>query len=67
MPRFAAIAERIAEALALSPEQRVALGARARRRIAAKFSLRQMQRATLAVYDELLGTCLAARFDAVTA
>jgi glycosyltransferase involved in cell wall biosynthesis len=63
----AAIAERIAEALALSPEQRAALGARARRRIAAKFSLRHMQRATLAVYDELLGTYLAARFDAVTA
>jgi glycosyltransferase involved in cell wall biosynthesis len=62
----AAIAERIAEALALSPKQRAALGARARRRIAAKFSLRHMQRATLAVYDELLGTYLAARFDAVT-
>jgi glycosyltransferase involved in cell wall biosynthesis len=62
----AAIAERMAEALALSPEQRAALGARARRRIAAKFSLRQMQRATLAVYDELLETYLAARFDAVT-
>jgi glycosyltransferase involved in cell wall biosynthesis len=62
----AAIAERIAEALALSPEQRAALGARARRRVAAKFSLRQMQRATLAVYDELLGTYLAARFDAFT-
>ena len=61
-----AIAERIAEALALSPEQRAALGARARRRIAAKFGLRQMQRATLAVYDELLETYLAARFDAVT-
>jgi glycosyltransferase involved in cell wall biosynthesis len=62
----AATAERMAEALALSPEQRAALGARARRRIAAKFSLRQMQRATLAVYDELLETYLAARFDAVT-
>jgi glycosyltransferase involved in cell wall biosynthesis len=62
----AAIAERIAEALALAPEQRAALGGRARRRIAAKFSLRQMQRATLAVYDELLETYLAARFDAVT-
>jgi len=61
-----AIAERIAEALALSPEQRAALGARGRRRVAAKFSLRQMQRATLAVYDELLGTYLAARFDAFT-
>jgi glycosyltransferase involved in cell wall biosynthesis len=62
----AALAERIAEALALSPEQRAALGGRARRRVAAKFSLRQMQRATLAVYDELLETYLAARFDAVT-
>ena len=61
-----AIAEGIAEALALSPEQRAALGARGRRRVAAKFSLRQMQRATLAVYDELLGTYLAARFDAFT-
>ena len=59
-----AIADRIAEALALSPEQRAALGARAHRRVVAKFSLRQMQRATLAVYDELLGTHLAARFDA---
>jgi glycosyltransferase involved in cell wall biosynthesis len=63
----AALAERMAEALALSPEQRAALGSRARRRIAAKFSLRQMQRATLAVYDELLETYLAARFDAVAA
>jgi len=61
-----AIAERIAEALTLSPASRAALGARARRRVAAKFSLRQMQRATLAVYDELLGTHLAVRFDALT-
>jgi glycosyltransferase involved in cell wall biosynthesis len=61
----AAIAERIAEALALTPEQRAALGARARRRVTTRFSLRQMQRATLAVYDELLGSYLAARFDAV--
>jgi glycosyltransferase involved in cell wall biosynthesis len=59
----AAIAEHIAEALALTPEQRAALGARARRRVAAKFSLRHMQRATLAVYDELLGSHLAVRFD----
>jgi glycosyltransferase involved in cell wall biosynthesis len=62
----AAIAARIAEALAQSPERRAALGARARRRITTKFSLRQMQRATLAVYDELLGSYLAARFDAVS-
>jgi glycosyltransferase involved in cell wall biosynthesis len=61
-----AIAERIAEALTLSPESRAALGARARRRVTAKFSLRQMQRSTLAVYDELLGSHLAVRFDALT-
>jgi glycosyltransferase involved in cell wall biosynthesis len=60
----AAIAERVAEALALSSEQRAAIGARARRRIGAKFSLRNMQQATLAVYDELLDTSLTARFDA---
>jgi glycosyltransferase involved in cell wall biosynthesis len=59
-----AIAARVADALALSPQERAALGARARRRVAAKFTLGQMQRATLAVYDELLGTHLAARFDA---
>ena len=52
----AAIAERIAEALTLPPEARAALGARARRHAAAKFALSEMQRATLAVYDELLGT-----------
>jgi glycosyltransferase involved in cell wall biosynthesis len=60
----AAIAARVAEALALPPEERAMLGARARRHVSAKFSLRQMQRATLAVYDELLGTHLAHRFDA---
>jgi glycosyltransferase involved in cell wall biosynthesis len=59
----AAIALHVAEALALPPEQRAALGARARRHVAAKFTLGQMQRATLKVYDELLGTHLADRFD----
>jgi glycosyltransferase involved in cell wall biosynthesis len=59
----AAIAERVAGALALSPKERAALGARARRHVAAKFTLSHMQRATLSVYDELLGTNLAARFD----
>lgn len=59
----AAIAERVAEALALPPPDRDALGARARRQVAAKFTLSQMQRATLAVYDELLGSDLADRFD----
>jgi glycosyltransferase involved in cell wall biosynthesis len=59
----AAIAARVAEALALPPPDRDALGARARRQVAAKFTLSQMQRATLAVYDELLGSDLADRFD----
>ncbi len=60
------IAERVAEALALSPEARAALGALARRRAASKFVLSEMQRATLAVYDELLGTRLAAQFSQQT-
>jgi glycosyltransferase involved in cell wall biosynthesis len=54
----------VAEALALSPEERAALAARARRHVAAKFTLGQMQRATLAVYDELLGSQLSPRFAA---
>jgi len=60
----AAIAERIAAALVLTPQERAALGSRARRYVAAKFALTRMQRATLAVYDELLGTHLANRFAA---
>ena len=59
----AAIALHIADMLALTRQEREALGERARRHVAAKFALGQMQRATLAVYDELLGTHLAGRFD----
>jgi glycosyltransferase involved in cell wall biosynthesis len=59
----AAIAERVAGALALPPPQRAALGERARRHAAAAFTLHHMQQATLSVYDELLGTSLAAKFD----
>lgn len=62
----AAIAERVARALALPPPQRAALGERARRHAAAAFTLHHMQQATLLVYDELLGTSLAAKFDQVT-
>jgi glycosyltransferase involved in cell wall biosynthesis len=58
-----AIAERVAEALTLPASDREAIGAQARRRVTAKFTLSQMQRATLAVYDELLGSHLADRFD----
>ena len=59
----AALAAKIKRALNLAPEARTALGARARARVASQYTLRAMQRATLAVYDELLGTSLAARFD----
>jgi len=37
--------------------------AQARRHVAATFTLSHMQRATLSVYDELLSSRLAARFD----
>jgi glycosyltransferase involved in cell wall biosynthesis len=60
----AELARRIAESLADGPANRAALGARARAHVAANFTLEAMQRATLAVYDELLGTDLARRFDA---
>jgi glycosyltransferase involved in cell wall biosynthesis len=58
----AALAGAIGAALALSPEQRAAIGARASARATAEFALSQMQMKTLAVYDELLGTHLAQAF-----
>jgi glycosyltransferase involved in cell wall biosynthesis len=58
----AAIAARVEEALGLAPQQRAALGARARTHVTAKFTLSRMQHATLAVYDELLETELATSF-----
>ncbi len=61
------LAERIAEALALPPASRAALGARARQHVLANFTVRGMQRRTLSVYDRLLGTGLERRFcDATT-
>ena len=58
-----AFANRIKRALNLAPDTRAALGDRARQHVIAEFTLHQMQHATLAVYDELLGTGLAARFE----
>jgi len=58
----AALASRIGRALALSPSERDAIGLRARAHVAGKFMLERMQGSTLAVYDELLGSDLAARF-----
>jgi glycosyltransferase involved in cell wall biosynthesis len=57
-----ALADRIAQALALIPTERAEIGARARAHVAASFTLERMQGLTLAVYDELLGTDLAERF-----
>jgi glycosyltransferase involved in cell wall biosynthesis len=59
----AALADRLRAALILSPEQRKALGARASLRARAEFALAGMQRKTLAVYDELLGSSLAEAFS----
>jgi glycosyltransferase involved in cell wall biosynthesis len=58
----AALATAITEALALSPDAHAALGLRARGHVTAQFDLQKMQRATLMVYDELLGSNLAERF-----
>jgi glycosyltransferase involved in cell wall biosynthesis len=49
----------IAEALALSPEEREAMRQRARAHVLASFTLEAMREETLAVYDDLLGTRLA--------
>jgi glycosyltransferase involved in cell wall biosynthesis len=59
-----ALAEAIDHALAMSETQRAAMGSRARAHILARFSAREMQRATLAVYDHLLGTSMAKDFAA---
>jgi glycosyltransferase involved in cell wall biosynthesis len=56
-----ALAACLAEALALSPDARAAIGQRARAHVGRHFTLQSMQRDTLSVYDELLGTGIAAR------
>jgi len=63
----AALAEAIRQALALPEAARRAMGQRARAFVAANYSVRQLQRQTLAVYDRLLGTRLAERFAATLA
>lgn len=60
----AALAGAIRTALALSSEERNAIGARASIRASAEFALAQMQMKTLAVYDELLGTHLVQAWSA---
>ena len=53
------LAEALAAALALGPEARSAMGARARAHVSERFSLAGMKQQTLQVYDQLLGTHLA--------
>jgi len=55
----AALAGAIETALALKQGERTAMGARARRHVLDKYSLDEMRRGTLAVYDALLGSRLA--------
>ena len=61
-----ALAEAIKSAGALSTDARTSLSVRARVHVARSFSITGMQQATLAVYDELLGTRLAAAFAGTT-
>jgi len=59
----ASLAEAIAEGLAQSPEARAAIGSRARSHVLQAFALNTMRLQTLDVYDELLGTDLAAEYS----
>jgi glycosyltransferase involved in cell wall biosynthesis len=61
-----ALADRLAEALALAPPAWAGMGGRARAHALANFSVTSMQMSTLGVYDRLLGTTLRARFDQVS-
>jgi glycosyltransferase involved in cell wall biosynthesis len=58
------LAEAIESALGLPPADRAALGARARAHVLQSFTLDAMCRATLRVYDGLLGTALEAGYQA---
>lgn len=62
-PRDAgALADRIGQALAMPAAERRSMGARARRHVEGGYTVGTMQKKTLAVYDELLGTDLVQRF-----
>lgn len=58
-----ALAGALQRALAQSDMERAAMGRRARLHVERNFSSRQMQRATLQVYDELLRSALTRAFD----
>lgn len=57
-----ALADCLGDTLTVSPQRLAGIGRRARSHVREHFALREMQRATLAVYDELLGTELADSF-----
>ena len=59
----AALAERLAVALALDPAERAAMAGRARAHVLAQFTVEAMQSRTLAVYDRLIGSLLERRFE----
>ncbi len=61
-----ALAERLVMVLGMPEAERKAIGDRARAHVASRFTLENMKRATLAVYDELLGRGLEQRFLAAT-
>ena len=56
-----ALAETLVAALALTPQERQRMGEQARAHITRAFSLAGMKQQTLAIYDDLLGTHLAAQ------
>jgi glycosyltransferase involved in cell wall biosynthesis len=53
------LAEALAEALAMPPDEHARMGARAREHVLKAFSLTQMKQQTLQIYDTLLGSKLA--------
>jgi len=55
------LADAISEALAMPGTEHARMGQRAREHVLKSFSLKQMKRQTLQVYDDLLGTKLAER------
>ena len=57
-----ALAEALAQSLALGPAQRTEMGRRARTHATVEFSLAAMRLATLMVYDRLLATTLAENY-----
>lgn len=62
----AALADAMATVLALSASDRAAIGERARAFVISRFTTAELQRQTLAVYDELTGSALAAAFVRAT-